>query len=149
MSAKRKRPSHESDAMSLFLSDSVAPELVKELAKHGDFLAAAIALSYKQSPEFWNSLYVDTVYSKAMLEFFKKLKERGLPLRREWLLRIKRFAAKYNETVAAKPCLVLFNTFAGVKAWTVEVPEYATRLIVDVLDENGRKRERFELPVSP
>jgi hypothetical protein len=149
VSRKYKRPTHESDAMKIFMSDSVAPEFLPLLQKHGDFAAAAIAFSAQRSPEFWSSLLVYTRYCAAMLNFFRRLKAEGKPLKREWLLRIKRFAAKFDDNVAARPSLYLLNMFAGVKAWSVYVPEYADEVIIDVYDENRRCVESFRLPVVP
>jgi hypothetical protein len=80
VSGKFKRPTHESDAMKIFLSDSVAPEILPLLQRHGD---------------------------------------------------------------------TLHNMLAGIKAWSVYVPEYATEVLVDVYDERGRRVERFRLPVVP
>jgi hypothetical protein len=84
-----------------------------------------------------------------MRGFFERLRAEGRPLKREWLLRIKRFAAKFDDNVAAKPSLYLHSVLAGVKAWSVYVPECATEVVVDILDERGRKVERFRLPVVP
>jgi hypothetical protein len=83
-----------------------------------------------------------------MLNFFQKLRRECRPLRREWLRRIKRFASTYSEDVAAKPNLYLSNAIAGVKAWSVFTIDYATELIVDVLDERGRKKESFKLMIE-
>ena len=149
MVARHKRPTHESDAMKIFLSDSVAPEILPLVKQYGDLAAAAIAYSARLSPEFWNSLLVYTRYCAAMLNFFRRLKAEGKPLKREWLLRIKRFAAKFDDNVAARPSLYLLSTFAGVKAWSVYAPEHADEVIIDILDERGRKVERFRLPVVP
>jgi len=149
VSGKFKRPTHESDAMKIFLSDSVAPEILPLVKQYGDLAAAAIAYSARLSPEFWNSLLVYTRYCAAMLNFFRRLKAEGKPLKREWLLRIKRFAAKFDDNVAARPSLYLLSTFAGVKAWSVYAPEHADEVIIDILDERGRKVERFRLPVVP
>jgi len=149
VSGKFKRPTHESDAMKIFLSESIAPEILPLLQKHGDFAAAAVAYSARQSPDFWNSLLVYTRYCAVMRKFFERLHKENRPLKRAWLLRIKRFAAKFDDNVAARPSLYLLNTLAGVKAWSVYAADYATELIVDVLDERGRRVERFRLPVVP
>jgi len=149
VSRKYKRPTHESDAMKIFMSDSVAPEILPLLQQYGDFAAAAVAYSARQSPEFWNSLFVYTRYCAAMRGFFERLRAEGRPLKRKWLLRIKRFAAKFDDNVAARPSLYLLSTFAGVKAWSVYAPEHADEVIIDILDERGRKVERFRLPVVP
>jgi hypothetical protein len=148
VTTKHKRPTHESDALAIFLSNDVAPELLPLIQQLGDPLAAAIAFSQRRAPDFWKSLLIDIAYSKAMLNFFKRLHEEGKPLRREWLLRIKSFASKFNDNVAARPSLYLLNVEAGVKAWSVEIPEYARELIVDVLDRRGRKVERFKLMIE-
>jgi len=149
VSGKFKRPTHESDAMKIFMSESVAPEILPLLQKHGDFAAAAIAFSARRSPDFWSSLLIYTRYCAAMLNFFRRLKAEGKPLKREWLLRIKRFAAKFDDNVRWKPSLYLHNMLAGIKAWSVYAPEYATEVLVDVYDERGRKVERFRLPLVP
>jgi hypothetical protein len=111
-------------------------------------VAAAIAFSQRRAPDFWKSLLTDIVYSRAMLGFFKRLKAENKPIRREWLLRIKSFVSKFNDNVAARPSLYLMNAEAGVKAWSVEIPECARELIVDVLDRRGCKVERFRLPIE-
>jgi hypothetical protein len=144
----KKRPTHESDAMKIFMSDSVAPEILPLLQKHGDFAAAAIAYSVRRSPDFWRNIAIDIVYSRAMLNFFQKLRRECKPIRREWLRRIKSFASRYNDDVAAKPSLYLHSVLAGVKAWSVYVPEYATEVIVDILDERGRRVESFKLMIE-
>jgi hypothetical protein len=102
VSGKFKRPTHESDAMKIFMSDSVAPEFLPLLQKYGDFAAAAIAYSAQRSPDFWNSLLIYTRYCAAMKEFFERLHREGQPVRREWLKRIKAFASKYDDNVAAR-----------------------------------------------
>jgi hypothetical protein len=135
--------------MKIFLSDSVAPEFLPLLQQYGDFAAAAIAFSARRSPEFWDSLLVYTRYCAAMLNFFRKLHRENRPLKRDWLIRIKRFAAKFDDNVAARPSLYLLNMLAGVKAWSVYVPEYADEVIIDVYDENRRRVESFRLPVVP
>ena len=149
MSARRKRPTHEADARKIFLSDSVAPEFLPLLQQYGDFVAATIAYSAKRSPEFWNSLLAYTRYCAAMLNFFRKLHREGKPLKREWLLKIKSVAGKFDDNVRERPSLYLLNMLAGVKAWSVYAPEYATEVIVDVYDEHRRRVERFKLPVVP
>ena len=149
MSRKYKRPTHESDAMKIFMSDSVAPEILPLLQQYGDFAAAAVAYSARQSPEFWNSLFVYTRYCAAMRGFFERLRAEGKPLKREWLKRIKAFAARFDDNVAAKPSLYLHSVLAGIKAWSVYVPEYTSEIVVDILDEKGRRVERFRLPVVP
>jgi hypothetical protein len=143
----KKRPTHESDAMKIFLSDSVAPEILSLVKQYGDLTAAAIAYSAQRSPEFWNSLILYTRYCMAMRNLFEKLRAEGKPLRREWLVRIKCFAAKFDENVATEPSLYLFNAIAGVKVWSVYIPEYTSEIIVDILDERGRRAERLKLPV--
>jgi hypothetical protein len=148
MAKKYKRPTHESDAMKIFMSDSVASEFLPLLQKYGDFAAAAIAFSVRRSPDFWRNIAIDIVYSRAMLNFFQKLRRECRPIRREWLRRIKSFASRYNDDVAAKPTLYLSNAIAGVKAWSVFTVDYAKELIVDVLDERGRKVERFKLMIE-
>jgi hypothetical protein len=148
MAAKLKRPTHESDAMKIFMSDSVAPEFLPLLQKYGDFAVAAIAFSAKMSPDFWRNIAIDIVYSRAMLNFFQKLRRECKPIRREWLRRIKSFASRYNDDVAAKPSLYLSSAIAGVKAWSVFTVDYAKELIVDVLDERGRKKESFKLMIE-
>jgi hypothetical protein len=149
VATKFKRPTHESDAMKVLLSDSVAPELAKLALQYGDVAAAAIAYSAKLSPEFWNSLLTYTRYCAAMLSFFRKLHRENRPLKRDWLIRIKAFAAKFDDNVAARPTLYLLNAIAGIKVWSVCVPEYANEIIIDVYDERGRRVERFRLPVVP
>ena len=149
MTAKYKRPTHESDAMKIFLSDSVAPEILPLVKQYGDLAAAAIAYSARRSPEFWSALATYTRYCAAMKEFFIRLHKENRPIRREWLIRIKRFASKFDDNVVARPSLYLLNTFAGVRAWSVEIPEYARELVIDILDEKGRRAERLRLPVVP
>jgi len=148
VSKKYKRPTHESDAMKIFMSDSVAPEILPLLRQYGDFAAAAIAFSTRRSPEFWNAFLTYTKYCLAMRRLFERLKAEGKPLKREWLIRIKAFASKYDDNVAARPTLYLLSAIAGIKVWSVYVPEYATEIIIDVLDERGRKTERFRLPIE-
>ena len=149
MTTKYKRPTHESDAMKIFMSDSVAPELLPLLQKYGDFAAAAVAYSAQRSSDFWNSLFTYVRYCAAMKEFFLKHKRENRSVKREWLKRIKAFASKFDDNVAARPSLYLFSALAGIKVWSVYVPEYARELIVDILDERRRKVERFKLPVVP
>ena len=149
MTAKYKRPTHESDAMKIFMSDSVAPELLPLLQQYGDFAAAAIAYSAKMSPDFWNSLLTYTRYCAAMKEFFERLHEENKPVRREWLKRIKAFASKFDDNVAARPSLYLLNAIAGIKVWSVYVPEYANEIIIGVLSERRWWVEAFRLPVVP
>jgi hypothetical protein len=148
MTAKYKRPTHESDAMKIFLSDSVAPEFLPLLQRYGDFAVAVIAYSAQRNPDFWRNIAIDIVYSRAMLNFFQKLRRECKPIRREWLRRIKSFASRYNDDVAAKPVLYLSSAIAGVKAWSVFTIDYAKELIVDVLDERGRKKESFKLMIE-
>jgi hypothetical protein len=145
---KFKRPTHESDAMKIFMSDSVAPELAKLALQYGDLAAAAIAFSAQRSPEFWNAFLIYTKYCVVMKEFFIRLHRENRPLKREWLIRIKRFAAKFDDNVAARPTLYLNNAIAGIKVWSVYVPEYATEVIVDILDERGRRVESFRLMIE-
>jgi hypothetical protein len=149
MTTGRKRPTHESDAMKIFMSDSVAPEFLPLLLRYGDFAAAAVAFSAQRSPEFWSSLLTYTKYCMAMKEFFIRLHKENRPIKREWLIRIKRFASKYDDNVAAERSLYLYNMFAGIRVWSVYVPEYARELIVDLFDERGRRVERLRLPVVP
>jgi hypothetical protein len=148
MTTRHKRPTHESDALAVLLSNDVAPELLPLIQQLGDPLAAAIAFSIQRSPDFWRNIAIDIVYSCAMLNFFQKLRHECKPIRREWLRRIKSFASRYSEDVAAKPSLYLSNAIAGVKAWSVFTIDYATELIVDVLDERGRKKESFKLMIE-
>ena len=147
MSRKYKRPTHESDAMKIFMSDSVAPEFLPLLQQYGDFAAAAIAYSAQRSPEFWNALLTYTKYCIAMRRFFERLHEENKPVRREWLKRIKAFASKYDDNVAARPSLYLNSAIAGIKVWSVYVPEYTSEIVVDILDEHGRRVGRFRLSV--
>jgi hypothetical protein len=148
MVMKYKRPTHESDALAVMLSNDVAPELLPLIQQLGDPVAAAIALSARRFPDFWKSLLIDVAYHRAMLNFFKRLHKEGKPIKREWLRRIKAFVSKYSEDVAAKPTLYLRNMIVGVKAWSVFTLDYATELIVDVYDEHGCKVERFRLPIE-
>jgi hypothetical protein len=141
-----KRPTHEDDAMKVVLSDSVAPELAPLVQKYGDLVAAVIAYSAERSPSFWKMLLIDTMYSRAMLLFFKRLAREGRAVKREWLQRIKAFASRYNDNVAAKRTLYLCNFIAGIKAWSIEIPEYTRELIVDIY-ERGRRAETLRLPV--
>jgi hypothetical protein len=148
MTTRHKRPTHESDALAIFLSNDVAPELLPLIQQLGDPLAAAIAFSARRSPDFWRNIAIDIVYSRAMLDFFQKLRTECKPIRREWLRRIKSFASRYNDDVAAKPSLYLSSAIAGVKAWSVFTVDYAKELIVDVLDEKGRRKESFKLMIE-
>ena len=148
MVTKYKRPTHESDALAIMMSEDVAPELLPLIQQLGDPVAAAIALSAHRSPDFWKSLLIDVAYHRAMLNFFKRLHEEGKPVKREWLRRIKAFVSKYSEDVAAKPSLYLRNMIIGVKAWSVFTLDYATELIVDVYDTYGRHIERFKLMIE-
>ena len=149
MSRKYKRPTHESDAMKVLLSDGVAPEILPFVKQYGDLAAAVIACSVRRSPDFWDSLLVYARYCVAMKKFFERLHREGRPLRREWLKRIKAFASKYDDNVAARPTLYLLNAIAGIKVWSVYVPEYANEIIIDVLSERRRWVEAFRLPVVP
>jgi hypothetical protein len=133
--------------MKIFMSDSVAPEILPYVMRYGDLAAAAIAYSAQRSPDFWNSLLVYTKYCAAMRRLFERLRAEGKPLKREWLLRIKRFAAKFDDNVAAKPSLYLRNVFAGIEAWSIYIPERTKEINVYILDERGRRVERFSLPV--
>jgi hypothetical protein len=143
-----KRPTHESDAMKIFLSDSVAPEILPLLKQYNDFAAVAIAFSAKMSPDFWNSLLTYVRYCVAMRRFFERLRAEGKPLKREWLRRIKAFAARFDDNARERPTLYLLSTIAGVKAWSVFTVDYAKELIVDVLDEKGRRKESFKLMIE-
>ena len=149
MSTKFKRPTHESDALAIMMSEDVAPELLPLIQQLGDPVTAAIALSARRFPDAWKALAIDVAYHRAMLSFFKKLHSESKPIKREWLRRIKAFVSKYSEDVAAKPTLYLRNMIVGVKAWSVFTLDYATELIVDVYDTYGRHIERFRLPVVP
>jgi hypothetical protein len=135
--------------MKIFMSDSVAPEFLPLLRQHGDFAAAAIAFSAQRSPEFWNSLLAYVRYCAVMKDFFTRLRRENRPLKREWLIRIKAFAAKFDDDVRVKPSLYLRSVYAGIEAWSVYIPEYTGEIIVDILDERGRRVERFRLPVAP
>jgi len=144
----KKRPTHESDALAIMMSEDVAPELLPLIQQLGDPVAATIALSVRRFPDAWKALAIDVVYHRAMLEFLKRLHREGKPIKRECLRRIKAFVSKYSEDVAAKPTLYLRNMIVGVKAWSVYVLDYATELIVDVYDTYGRHIERFRLPIE-
>jgi len=151
VSRKYKRPTHESDAMKIFMSDSVAPEFLPLLQQYGDFAAAAIAYSAQRSPDFWDNLIRYTRYCLAMKEFLARLHREGRPLKREWLLKMKRTAAKFDDNVAAKPSLYLLNAIVGIKVWSIEIPEFTKEVIVDRIVEVGKHRywERwFRLPVA-
>jgi hypothetical protein len=148
MAKKYKRPTHESDALAIMMSEDVAPELLPLIQQLGDPVAAAIALSVRRFPDAWKALAIDVVYHRAMLSFLKKLHSEGKPVKREWLRRIKNFVSKYSEDVAAKPSLYLRNMIVGVEVWSVLTIDYATELIVDVYDTYGRHIERFKLMIE-
>jgi hypothetical protein len=110
--------------------------------------AAALAYSIQRFPEAWRALATAVAYARAMLNLFMRLFVEGKPVRREWLLRIKRFASKYNERVARTPNLILDEMIAGVRAWTVGAPERAEELVVAAYDVRGRLKESFKLKIE-
>ena len=100
-----KRPTHESDMMSLFLSDSVAPSAAKKLLElekqglkgHQLFAATAIALSFEQNPEFWEEFMETLQFEEALLKYLESLHREGKSIKKELLQRIQQ---RYAETIA-------------------------------------------------
>jgi len=114
----KKRPTHESDMMSLFLSDSVAPsaakkllELEKRLKGHQLFAATAIALSFERDPEFWKEFMETLQFEEALLKYLEGLHHEGKSIKKELLQRIQQ---RYAETIAPykpKPWVVWKGAF--------------------------------------
>jgi hypothetical protein len=100
----KKRPSHESDAMALFLSDSAVPKVVEKLNKleekglRGDqlFAAVAIALSFEGDPEFWKRFSDVMEFENAVLEYLETLRKEGKPVPMSFLRQVQQ---RYSEEI--------------------------------------------------
>uniref|UniRef100_A0A7J3X5U9 Uncharacterized protein n=1 Tax=Thermofilum pendens TaxID=2269 RepID=A0A7J3X5U9_THEPE len=141
MKVVKKRPSRWSAAWSIISADSVAPEFARRVIEHGgsypeSFVAAAISLSYERSPEFWDNLYAHLRYSKAVRRFLEYLLETQRPLKRSWLLRIRRNMERLDENVREDPCLIAYSGAVGIWARTIELPQYARELRVRLKNGN-------------
>jgi hypothetical protein len=100
----KKRPTHESDAMSLFLSDSVAPTVAKKLLElekkglRGDqlFAATAISLSIERDPEFWKRFSDVIEFEDKLLRYLETLREEGKPVSMAFLRQVQQ---RYAEEI--------------------------------------------------
>lgn len=100
----KKRPSHESDAMSLFLADSVAPSVAENLVElekkglRGDqlFAATAIAFSMKRDPEFWQHFADILEYERKLLEYLEALHREGKAVSKAFLEKVQQ---RYAEEI--------------------------------------------------
>jgi len=101
---KTKRPTHENDMMSLFLSDDVAPkaaEKIVELEKkglRGDqlFVATAIALSMESDPEFWRRFFDTVEFENSLLQYLETLHREGKPVSKAFLEQVQQ---RYAEEI--------------------------------------------------
>jgi len=150
-----KRPTHESDAMKLFLADSVAPRLASKLQQlrskglRGDqlFVAAAISLSAEMSPEFWADFTDHIKLAEAARDELLRLRAEGKPVPRGWLKALREASARLGFE-PMKPWHVLTSGCVGIKVTADLAVDYARKVIVELLDERGRVVERFDLPVA-
>jgi len=152
MKSSTKRPTHEADAMKLFLADSVAPRLAEKLVElrgkglKGDqlFVGAVIALS--RDPEFWANLAEHAKLAEAAKNELLRLREAGRPVSRSWLKALREAAARLGFE-PMKSWDILVDGFAGIKITTDLAVDCARKVFVDIFD--GRRRvETFELPVA-
>jgi len=146
MSGRMKRPTHESDAMKLFLSDSVAPSLVPRLVElekkglKGDalFVASALSLSMERDREWW-SKFADTLqFESALLEYLEGLHREGKSIKKELLQQIQQ---RYAETIAPfrpKSWIIWKGAF------DVELFEFSKEKYIVVKGQGFR----FEIPVE-
>jgi len=104
----KKRPTHESDMMSLFLSDDVAPKVARKLVElekkglEGDklFVATAISLSFERDPEFWKK-FADTLeFENSLLQYLEAHHREGKPVSRAFLEQVQQ---RYAEEIKLKP----------------------------------------------
>jgi len=100
---KTKRPTHENDMMSLFLSDDVAPKVVRKLVElekslRGDqlFVATAISLSMERDPEFWKHFSNVIEFENELLKCLEALHREGRPVSRAFLQRVQQ---RYAEEI--------------------------------------------------
>jgi hypothetical protein len=115
----KKRPTHESDMTTLFLSDSVAPkaaEKIIELEKkglRGDqlFAATAIALSFERDPEFWRRFSDVVKFESELLDYLETLRREGKPVSRAFLEQVQRRYADEISPYKPKPWVIWKGAF--------------------------------------
>jgi len=146
----KRRPSRESDAMKIVLSDDVAPKFIQYLKHRGDFVSAIIAYSMDYSDEskrWWEDLSEYVTFAEEVRKYFERLYEEGKPIKRSVLLKIREIAMRYDENVRNNKFLVLLNSLAGIKADTLVLPEYAKSVRVYKLSQGKWWQKAFEVPI--
>jgi hypothetical protein len=143
----KKRPTHESDMMSLFLSDIVASkaaEKIIELEKkglRGDqlFAATAIALSFERDPEFWKRFSDVIEFENELLRYLETLREEGKPVSMAFLRQVQQRYAEEIKPYKPKP----WEIWRG--AFNVTLCEFKDEKYIIV---KRYKEFEFELPVE-
>jgi hypothetical protein len=141
-----KRPSHESEMASLFLSDNVAPKAVRKIVElekkglrgNGLFVATAIALSAENDPEFWRRFAETLEFERKLLEYLEALYREGKPVSRAFLEQVQQRYAEEIAPFRPKPWVVWKGAF------DVSLFEFKDEKYIIV---KGRKFE-FKIPVE-
>ena len=141
-----KRPTHEKEAMELFLSDSVAPRATQKLVElekkglRGDqlFVATAIALSIERDPEFWKRFSDVIEFEIALLRHLEALRKEGRPVSIAFLRQVQQRYAEEVRPYRPKP----WEIWKG--AFSITLCEFKDEKYIIV----KRYKELFKLPVE-
>jgi hypothetical protein len=141
-----KRPTHEKEAMELFLSDSVAPRATQKLVEleekglRGDqlFVATAIALSWERDPEFWQRFADVLEFERRLLEYLEVLYREGRSVSKAFLLKVQERYAEEIAPFRPRP----WEIWKG--AFSITLCEFKDEKYIIV----KRYKELFKLPVE-